>query len=171
MAGGSRHRRLVAALVAVIVGGAGGCGSTSRSPPNDPDLAPVTTVTDGDTLHVAYAGKDERVRLIGVDSPEVAWYGGDGECFGEESALFARRLLAGRSVGLEFDRERRDRFGRLLAYVYLEDELFNLTLVTLGYARADPFPPNTSRAEAFAQAEETARSEGRGLWSSCSLGG
>jgi micrococcal nuclease len=169
MAGPSNHRPLVAVLVAAIVGMAGECGSAGRSPPPSTGLAPVTKVTDGDTLHVSYQGQDERVRLIGVDSPEMAWYGGEGECFGNEAALYARGRLSDLSVGLQFDRERRDRFGRLLAYVYLDGELFNLTLVTRGYARADPVPPNTSRAGEFSEAEEEARSEGRGLWSACSL--
>jgi micrococcal nuclease len=127
----------------------------------------VTKVTDGDTIHVSYQGQDERVRLIGIDTPEVPWYGTRGDCFGVEAGLFARRRLSGRSVRLAFDTGRRDRYGRLLAYVYLDGELFNLTLVRLGYARADAVPPDTRRAQEFAHAESEARAAGRGLWSAC----
>jgi micrococcal nuclease len=78
-----------------------------------------------------------------------------------------RRRLSGRVVRLSFDVGRRDRYGRLLAYVYLGPELFNLTLVRLGYAVADPVPPDTAMAGTFASAEAGAKREGRGLWSAC----
>ena len=128
---------------------------------------PVTKVTDGDTIHVTYQGRDERVRLIGVDTPEVSWYGGKAECFGQEAGLYTRGRLDGRTVRLEFDMDLRDRYGRLLAYVYVGDELFNLTLVQLGYAASDPVPPDTARAAAFADAEREAKAAGRGQWSAC----
>jgi micrococcal nuclease len=139
----------------------------ARPPGSNETLVPVTRVTDGDTIRVILQGHDERVRLIGIDTPEVPWYGGRGECFGVEAGLFARRRLAERSVKLAFDVDRRDRFGRLLAYVYLDRELFNMTLVQRGYARADPRAPNTRMAKAFGDAEAQARTAGRGLWSAC----
>jgi micrococcal nuclease len=70
-------------------------------------------------------------------------------------------------VRVGFDVDLRDQYGRLLAYVYVGRELFNLTLVEQGYARADPVRPNTSMANAFERAEDTARSLGLGLWSAC----
>ncbi len=130
----------------------------------------VTGVTDGDTFRAivpAGSAHEERIRLIGVDTPEVSWYGGRGDCFGAEAGLYARSRLANRSVQLTFDVERRDRYGRLLAYVYIGDELLNQTLVRLGYARADPVPPDTRMADTFADAEAQARSAVRGLWSAC----
>ena len=127
----------------------------------------MTKVTDGDTIHVTYLGHEERVRLIGIDTPEVSWYGGRGECFGEEAGQYSRRRLSDQKVRLAFDVEARDRFGRLLAYVFLGGELFNLTLVKLGYARADAVPPDTARAAQFSAAEQEARAEGLGLWSAC----
>jgi len=130
----------------------------------------VLRVTDGDTIHVRYAGTDTRVRLIGVNTPEVPWYGGRGECFGVEAGLYARHRLSGKAVRLSFDVERRDRYGRLLAYVYVGPELFNLTLVRLGYAVADPVPPDTRMASAFARAEADARAAGMGRWSACPEG-
>jgi micrococcal nuclease len=133
-------------------------------------VVPVLKVTDGDTVHVQYQGQDERVRLIGIDTPEVPWYGGPGECFGVEAGLYARERLDGRRIRLEFDVDRRDRYDRLLAYVYVGDELFNVTLVREGYATADPVSPDTRRAALFASAEAEARAAGRGLWSACPAG-
>lgn len=129
---------------------------------------PIIKVTDGDTVRVRYDGQDERVRLIGIDTPEVPWYGGRSECYGVEAGLYARHRLAGRSVRLVFGPDRRDRYGRLLAYVYVRGELFNLTLVRLGYARARPVSPNTGMADVLAGAEAQARAAGRGLWAECS---
>ena len=129
--------------------------------------AAVVKVTDGDTIRVLLRGVSERVRLIGVDTPEVPWYDGTGECFGVEAAKYLERRASRRTVRLVFDLERRDRYGRLLAYVYIGPELVNLTLVRLGLATADPVRPNTRFAAAFARAESGARAHGRGLWSAC----
>jgi micrococcal nuclease len=166
-----RVRVSLRTMALVILAASGvGCASVSTqasSSPGGEPFAPVTKITDGDTIRVTFQGRDERVRLIGVDTPEVPWYGGQGGCFGVEAGLFARGRLSGQSVRLAFDVDRRDRYGRLLAYVYLDQELFNLTLVRLGYARADQVPPNTRLAREFARAEGEARSARRGLWSAC----
>jgi micrococcal nuclease len=166
------RRRPGLAIFVVALMLAVACSSrTGRAPPiaTTPaaTVVPVTKVTDGDTIHVVYGGKDERVRLIGIDTPEVSWYGGHGGCFGEEAGLYLRGRLDGRSVRLEFDAELRDRYDRLLAYVFLGDELVNLTLVEQGYARDDRVPPDTARANVFAAAEREAKRAGRGLWSAC----
>jgi micrococcal nuclease len=129
--------------------------------------AQITTVTDGDTFHAVVAGAAETIRLIGVDTPEVDWYGGRGECFGPEAARYAQDRLHGRSVGVSFDADLRDRYGRLLAYVTLGSELFNLTLVEEGYAVALEVRPNTARAEELLGAELSARERGVGLWAAC----
>jgi len=155
-----------AVLGLVLALAAWGCSST-RDPQPEEDMARIVKVTDGDTLRVLYLGRGERVRLIGIDAPEVAWYGGREECYGVEAGLYARRLLSGRWVRLGFDAEHRDRYGRLLAYVYLGEELVNLDLVRLGYATADPVTPNTMKANSFAAAEAEARSAGRGIWFAC----
>jgi len=164
---------LAAMALFLLTASSAGCASVSTrasSSPADEALAPVTKVTDGDTIRVTFQGRDERVRLIGIDTPEVPWYGGRGECFGVEAGLFARGRLSGRSVTLAFDVDRRDRYGRLLAYVYLDRERFNLTLVRLGYARADPVPPDTRMASEFDKAEREARASSRGMWSACRSG-
>jgi micrococcal nuclease len=166
---GVKARSVVAAVAITL------CAACSRSagavasgtPELNPPTVLVTKVTDGDTVHVDLGGSDERVRLIGVDTPEVDWYGGRAECYGREAGLYTRRRLAGVHVRLAYDVARRDRYGRLLAYVYVGRELFNLTLVRLGYARADPVPPDTRLATVFQRAADTAREAGTGLWSAC----
>lgn len=127
----------------------------------------MVKVVDGDTIRVLFRGEEEPLRLIGVDTPEVPWYGAPGECFGVEAARYLRRRLNGRTLRLDFDIDRRDRHGRLLAYAYIDGELLNLTLVKLGYATADPVRPNTRLAAQFTQAEVRARAQRQGLWSRC----
>ena len=138
--------------------------------PNGSATAAVVSTVDGDTIHVRVAGHQEKVRLIGMDTPEVDWYGGHAECYGATAGMYTRHRLLGRTVRLRFDAGLRDVYGRLLAYVYVGRELFNLTLVRRGFATNDPVPPDTRRETAFAAAEAGARAAGRGLWSACPTG-
>ena len=131
-----------------------------------PAVAPVTTrevtrVIDGDTIEVDFQGKLEKVRLIGVDTPEVS---GQAEPFGKEASNFTRTSLAGKHVRLEFDVQERDRFGRLLAYVWLGNSMFNEQLLREGFAQVATFPPNVKYVERFTQAQREARESKRGLW-------
>ena len=165
-----RIKSLAASVFTVVIL-LSACAEPISEPPTQTETTAVRLikVTDGDTIRVMYRGREERVRLIGVDTPEVPWYGDSGECFGVEAARFAKRRLEGRLLRLEFGAVRRDHYGRLLAYVYVDDELFNLTLVRLGYAAADPVSPNTRLAPLFARAEARARATGEGLWSRCRI--
>ena len=138
--------------------------------PDGTVAAVVLSDVDGDTVHVRVGERDEPVRFIGVNTPEVDWYGGRGGCYGPTSALYTRHRLLGRTVRLVFDSRLRDMYGRLLAYVYVRGELFNLTLVRMGYATADPVPPDTRMAGAFAAAQSAARAAGRGVWTACPAG-
>lgn len=126
----------------------------------------VTRVVDGDTIVV---GPEERVRLIGIDTPESVKPGTPVECFAREAGAFLEKLLEGRRVRLELDVEERDRYGRLLAYVYRRsDGLFvNAELVRRGYATVATFPPNVRHVEEFVRLQREARAAGRGLWSRC----
>ena len=143
-----------------------GTGRARRGP-----LARVTRVVDGDTIDVVLAGRTERVRLIGIDTPESVDPRQPVQCFALEASAFAARHLEGRRVELEFDAERRDRYGRLLAYVWLDGRLFNLTLVRRGYAQVYTFPPNVRYVERLLAAQRRARSGSAGLWGACPAGG
>ena len=93
----------------------------------------VTGVVDGDTIEISSAIEGVHViRLIGVDTPETKDPNEEVEPYGPEASEFAASELQGREVGVELDSEKKDRYGRLLAYVYLGDEMFNETLVELG---------------------------------------
>jgi micrococcal nuclease len=123
-------------------------------------------VVDGDTI-VLTGG--ERVRYIGVDTPESVKPGTPVQCYAKAASHANERMVAGEPVRLRFDAERRDRYGRLLAYVYrASDGLFvNAELVRRGYAVTLTIPPNVAHAAEFAHLARSARRAGRGLWSAC----
>jgi micrococcal nuclease len=119
-------------------------------------------VIDGDTLELEGG---ERVRLIGVNTPESVDPRRPVEPYGKEAAAFTRRLAERQQVRLEFDHERRDEYGRTLAYVYLPDgTLLNREIIRQGYGYAYTRFAYRRTAE-FVQAERDAREHGRGLWS------
>lgn len=132
--------------------------------------ATVVRVVDGDTLIVEMDGSEERVRLIGVDTPETVHPTMPVECFGPEaSARLEEMAPPGSSLRLERDEELRDHFGRILAYAHTPDGTFvNRELVAEGYGEAMEIPPNTALTPLMRDAELEARSEGAGLWSACS---
>lgn len=129
---------------------------------------PVERVVDGDTIIVLIDGKSERVRLIGIDTPESVRPDYPVEYCGREASQFAKELLRGKSVRLEYDVERRDRYGRLLAYVYTAGEggqiFINAELLKAGLATALDIPPNTKFARRFYKFQRTASEKGRGMW-------
>lgn len=163
-----RRGILIALLaVAAAVGGHAALGGPSGA--SGPSSGPVVRVVDGDTIRVRLAGTEERVRYIGVDTPETVKPGTPVQCYGKAASAFNKRLLSGRRVRLVFDAEHRDRYGRLLAYVYRQpDGLFvNAELVRRGYAQTLTIPPNVSHAPEFRALARGARSAGRGLWAAC----
>jgi micrococcal nuclease len=130
----------------------------------------ITKVVDGDTLDVALHGRTERVRLLGIDTPESVQPDTPVQCFAKEASTRLQALLPpGTPVRLARDVEERDRFGRLLAYVYRQpDDLFvNLDLVRGGYAQVLTFRPNVAHAADLERAGREARSGSRGLWGAC----
>lgn len=136
----------------------------------------VTRVVDGDTVKVRLgnSGRVRTVRYIGVDTPETVKPGEPVQCFGQQASAFNKRLVEGRRVRLQIGRERTDRYGRLLAYVYVRGggkQFVNAELLRRGYARTLAIPPNTDRAGRFAVLERRARKNGRGLWAVCEAGG
>jgi micrococcal nuclease len=150
---------------------AGVLGSCGEPTPSVADRTGVETVVervvDGDTLIAPLEGRSERIRLIGIDTPEAVAPDRPVECFGPEASRYARERLEGRRVRLEFDVDLLDRFGRTLAYVWLGDELVNETLVAEGYAVVTTFPPNVRYVERFTDAQRRAREGGLGLWEAC----
>ena len=125
----------------------------------------VSNVIDGDTIEVSPAVNGLKdVRLIGVDTPETVDPAEGVEPYGPQASEFTTRELSLRRVRLDFDEERMDQYGRLLAYVYLDGKMFNEALVAKGYAQAYPYPPNTAHAAQFAAAQRRAKAAELGIW-------
>jgi micrococcal nuclease len=162
---GFRSPTALSAFLLVLASALSGCadsaGERSGSvAPGDRTLARVTKHTDGDTLYLSGIGK---VRLIGVDTPEV--FGGV-ECYGRRASGFVERVAPlGSRVRYRLGVEERDRYGRALAYVWLRDGRFlNRLLVARGYAQPLTIPPNDEYADLFAGAAQRARRTAAGLW-------
>jgi endonuclease YncB( thermonuclease family) len=167
-------------LVEEVGGGAGGGRggrapsdlATSKAeraawpnPPRDAVAAKVQRVSDGDTFVASVRGRRERIRVIGVDTPESVAPNQPDEPYGEEASKFAKFHLDGETVRLAGDAEPRDRYGRMLAYVWLDDGTFwNALLVAEGYAQQLTIPPNVTYAGLFRRLASEARRKDRGLW-------
>jgi micrococcal nuclease len=142
----------------------------TAGPPLPPGEAIVDHPVDGDTVVVRVGGRTESIRLIGIDTPESVARDRPVECFGVEAKHRTAKLLPeGTHVRLERDLEARDKYGRLLAYVYRVDDgtFVNLLLVEEGFAESFPFEPNTAHRADFDRAEAEARAGRRGLWPAC----
>ena len=145
------------------------CGSE----PGDPaaaGTATVVSVIDGDTVVVELDGRDEPVRLLGVDTPETVHPDRDPECFGAEASAFTAALLPpGTPVRLERDVVGRDHYGRVLGYVHrMADDLFvNEMLVRRGYAVPLHIEPNGAYVRRFVDAARAAEADDLGLWAAC----
>lgn len=130
-------------------------------------LYDVVEVVDGDTIKINYNGVTEIVRLIGIDTPEVVDPRQPVQCFGREASAHARELLAGESVRLESDPSQgeRDKYGRLLRYVFLEDGTnFNQLMIAEGYAYEYTYQIPYQYQQDFRNAELEARNNSKGLW-------
>ena len=169
-------RRLILLLLAVAVGAGGASagglldGAATQAPGGaGAGTGRVVKVVDGDTIHVQVGAAREKVRYIGVDTPETKHPTKGVQCYGAKAAAFNARLVAGEQVRLVRDVEQRDRYGRLLAYVYrVRDGLFvNAELARLGYAQPLSIAPDVRFADRFAQLARQARRHGRGLWTAC----
>ena len=155
-----------------------GCASGPGRSANLPDGANalVVAVVDGDTIQVTVGDRQERVRLIGIDTPEIAHPArgdlppSEAECFGVEAQRYTAELLVvGSAIRLERDVVARDDYGRLLAYVYrASDGAFaNFEIVRHGYAQPLTIAPNTTFADVFVDAARSAERDDVGLWSAC----
>ena len=162
-----RRSRIVLILVVALAWLAAIRGLLTRTPTDElrfDSSGPyrVERVVDGDTLLLS-AG--ERVRLIGVDTPETKHPHLPPEPLGREASEFTRRFVEGQPVELRFDRERRDQYDRVLAYVWADDLCLNEELILAGYSRAETrFPYSSVMKGRFQRAEQQARQARRGIW-------
>ena len=150
-----RRLEFIGSLLMLLLIGIAGCGEDESINPEREFR--VERVIDGDTIVLAGG---QTVRYIGIDTPEK------GEQHYEEAKEANRRLVEGKDIKLELDEEEKDRYGRTLAYVYVGGTFVNVQLVREGYAQAYPYPPNVKYQNLFSNAEEEARQDGLGVWSS-----
>lgn len=146
-------------LVALLCGAAPAVARSSA-----PAEGAVVRVVDGDTIHVRLGDRLEKVRYIGVNTPEIRHPSRGEEPGGRAAHAVNRRLVAGKRVRLELDVQARDRYGRLLAYVWVGGTMINAELVRLGYAQVMTVPPNVRHQALFVKLQRDAREAGRGLW-------
>lgn len=125
----------------------------------------VTRIVDGDTIKVNFNGKEESVRLIGIDTPESVHPDASKNLpEGKVASEYTKSKLDGKEVGLEFDVQERDHYGRLLAYVWIGGEMFNNVLLSEGYAQVATYPPNVKYVDDFTAIQKEARENNKGLW-------
>lgn len=134
--------------------------------PKTNTLARVTRVIDGDTIEL---DTGERVRYIGINTPETVDPRRPIQCFGKEASRMNKELVEGKIVRLEKDTSDTDKYGRLLRYVYAGSTFVNKKMVEEGYAYASSYPPDVGHQEEFSIAMREAKEEGRGLWASCGI--
>jgi micrococcal nuclease len=137
--------------------------AAAPAPSGGPDLL-VVRVVDGDTIAVRIDERVEKVRYIGVNTPELHHPTRREEPGGRQAHAANRRLVEGKRVRLELDVQSRDRYGRLLAYVWVGETMTNAELVRLGYAQVMTVPPNVRHQALFLKLQRDARQTGRGLW-------
>lgn len=131
------------------------------------ELVKVVRVVDGDTIDVEINGKTEPVRYIGIDTPETVDPRKPVQCFGVEASKKNKELVEGKMIRLEKDITDRDKYNRLLRYVWLGDTLINQSLVEQGYAKSYSYPPDIKYQDKFVAAEKQARDNKLGLWTAC----
>ena len=142
--------------------------SSLLSPAPTGDFVLVARVVDGDTVIVNLNRREEKIRLLGINTPETVDPRKPVECFGEEAFARAKAILTNQTVRLEFDpsQDRYDKYGRLLAYVWLADGTnFNLKMIQDGFAYEYTYHLPYKYQTEFKAALRTARQASRGLWS------
>lgn len=152
--------RLVAPLLALLLAGSAGLAADAPKAL----VGRVVGVVDGDTIKVRIGDRTETVRYIGMNTPELHHPTKGEEPGGREAAEANRNLVEGQTVRLELDVQERDRYGRLLAYVYFGDMIINAELVAQGYAQVMTIPPNVRHQELFLKLQREARLLQLGLW-------
>ncbi|MBO1199948.1 thermonuclease family protein [Staphylococcus simiae] len=132
----------------------------------DKDKVHITRVVDGDTFVATRNGQQIKVRLTGVDTPETVKPNTPVQPFGKEASNYSKKTLTNKDVYLEYDKEKEDRYGRTLAYVWLDkDHMYNKELVEKGLAREKYFAPNGKYRNVFIKAQEKAKEQHLNIWS------
>lgn len=133
------------------------------TPSPNPNItyAKVTNVVDGDTFKIE---SGETVRMIGIDTPETVHPSKPIQCYGKEASLKTEELIEGKEIRLEKDISEKDKYGRLLRYVYVGDIFVNEYLVKEGYAISSSYPPDIKYQDKFVEAQRLAQEENNGLW-------
>ncbi|HDB7757218.1 TPA: thermonuclease family protein [Staphylococcus aureus] len=130
------------------------------------DKVHVQRVVDGDTFIANQNGKEIKVRLIGVDTPETVKPNKPVQPYGKEASNYSKKTLTNQDVYLEYDKEKQDRYGRTLAYVWLsKDRMYNKELVEKGLAREKYFSPNGKYRNVFIEAQNKAKQQKLNIWS------
>ena len=162
------HNNALHILVAIGLSLLASCSSGSTT--ENKVLVRILAVIDGDTVDIEIDGRTERARLIGVNTPETKHPTKPIECFGPEASAYMTQLLPkGTDVRIERDTEARDRYGRMLLYLYRNsDNLFiNLDLISRGYGTPMSIEPNTFHRNEFVHAAALAEASNVGLWKAC----
>jgi micrococcal nuclease len=169
-----RYILILAGLILTTLFGAEYSNTTQKEAPVEfqaNETYPVLAAIDGDTLIIETKSGEEKVRLIGIDTPEVDPNQGGPECYGIEASRRTKELTEQQRVTIELDESQgtRDVYGRLLAYVHLSDKsILNQTLIAEGYAREYTYNKSYRYQQEFRASEKTARNQNTGLWSACS---
>ncbi|MFZ5652427.1 MAG: thermonuclease family protein [Bacillota bacterium] len=158
-------KMVILLIVLGLLTGCGAAGTGESKKEEDHNWVKVKRVVDGDTFEIVNRGKIEKVRLIGVDTPETLKPNSEVEPYGPEASSFTKKMIEGKKVRLEFDVQERDRYGRILAYVYLENGAFlNARLLEEGLATTMTVPPNVRMAEHFLGLQKKAQKARKGIW-------
>lgn len=174
-----RHKKIASLILTLLIISIGALGqqngwfgqTTQTLGEHDPGRYAISRFVDGDTIVVNMNGKDETIRMIGVDTPETHHPSKPVQCYGPAAAAYTQNLIGDQKVRLEADptNQNRDRYNRLLRYVYLSDgRMVEEELIRNGYGFAYTSFPFTKK-EAFVQLEEQAKSANKGLWGNCTV--
>lgn len=153
-----KHSRLITILLSIIILFSGIYLTFEQTAAEE---VYINEVIDGDTV-ISASGK--RIRLLGIDSPEINWEQGSAEYFAWEARDYVIEKLLHKNVNLEYDIDKNDDYGRTLAYLFLDGDNFNLKLLEKGYAGLMLVSPNDKYRKSFVRAAEEARKNGRGIW-------
>lgn len=154
-------------VIIIFLAGCSIAGYPGQDQDKNKHLVRVSRVIDGDTFEIVNRGKTEKIRLIGVDTPESVKPGHEVEPYGLEASNYTKKMIKGKIVQLEFDVQERDKYGRLLAYVHIEEDgtFLNAQLLEEGLATVFTVPPNVRYADNFLKIQKKAQQNKKGIWS------